>query len=203
MAETGGTRLSSLTPLFIVRSLADALAWYGSLGFETTLAQPPDEPFFAAVRRDEARLFLKEIAPGGELPPELARLVRLGSDEGFRFMARLAEAWADRRNRFDGPGEVLFLARLRGELVGVGGLNRDPYQDDPSVGRVRHLYVVSAARGRGVGERLLREIVAAARPAFRVLRLSTRQAGRFYERRGFVRIDEPKATHRLDWGHAG
>lgn len=69
MDERSEPRLGALTPLFIVRSLADALAWYGSLGFETKLAQPPDEPFFAAVRRDEARLFLKEIAPGVEPAP--------------------------------------------------------------------------------------------------------------------------------------
>ena len=33
-----------------------------------------------------------------------------------------------------------------GRLVGVCGLNVDPYLDDPSVGRVRHLYVLVAAR---------------------------------------------------------
>ena len=144
-----------------------------------------------------------ESLRGGELPSDLLRLVELGSSEGFGFVGRLAQEWADGRNRFDGPGEVLFLARLDGELVGVGGLNRDPYLEDPSVGRVRHLYVEPAARGVGVGELLLREIVAAARPAFRVLRLSTRQAGPFYERRGFVPVEEPKATHRFDWARTG
>src|SRR5262249_14775492 len=58
---------------------------------------------------------------------------------------------------------------------------------DPATGRVRHLYVLAAHRRRGLGERLVTEIIAAARGHFHTLRLSTSNpdAARLYERLGF------------------
>ena len=73
MSEDRPTRLSPLTPMFIVRSLADSLAFYRSIGFEASLLHPEERPFFAAVQRDAARLFLKEIAPEVEPMPNPGR----------------------------------------------------------------------------------------------------------------------------------
>jgi RimJ/RimL family protein N-acetyltransferase len=55
------------------------------------------------------------------------------------------------------------------------------------VGRVRHLYVLTAYRRHGIGARLVSEIVGAARGRFHTLRLTTRDpaAARLYERLGF------------------
>ena len=54
--------ISSISPFFIVSSLARSLAFYrGALGFELTFRTPETAPFFAIVRRDGAQLFLKEI----------------------------------------------------------------------------------------------------------------------------------------------
>ena len=38
-------------------------------------------------------------------------------------------------------------------MVGIGGLNIDPYLALPDVGRVRHLYVLRKCRGRGAGKK--------------------------------------------------
>ena len=97
--------------------------------------------------------------PDGDLDPLLAESEQAGS----RFVRRLAEEWRSGANRFDRPGEALFGARVGGRLVGVCGLNVDPHVGDGRVGRVRHLYVLSSFRRRGVGRRLVAEIVAAAR----------------------------------------
>lgn len=75
------------------------------------------------------------------LPEGLDALVRESVGEGFSGLQRLQQAWQDGRNRFERSGEALFAARAGGRLVGVCGLNVDPYLDDSSVGRVRHLYV--------------------------------------------------------------
>ena len=107
---------------------------------------------------------------------------------GLSFVRRLAEEWASGRNRFDGPGEALFAALTRGRLIGVCGLNVDPYTTAPRVGRVRHLYVRAAHRRLGTGraarpngDRGRREI------RFDTLRLSTQNpaAARLYESLGF------------------
>ncbi|HEU0013376.1 MAG TPA: GNAT family N-acetyltransferase, partial [Longimicrobium sp.] len=125
-------------------------------------------------------------------------LLDASAAEGFRFLARLRDEHASGRNRFDAEGEVLLGAFRGGELVGVGGLNRDPYSGDPRTGRIRHLYVLPTHRRHGTGRRLTGELLAHARHWFDrvVLRTDTAAAARFYEALGFApepRI--PGATH--------
>jgi GNAT superfamily N-acetyltransferase len=123
-----------------------------------------------------------------DLPPDgLAGLIAESERAGWKFLRRLAEDWASGANRFAGPGEALFVARRGRRVVGVCGLNVDPYAAAGRVGRVRRLYVLSAYRRRGVGRRLVAAVVAAARGAFDRLRLRTEsaEAARFYEGLGF------------------
>ena len=131
------------------------------------------------------------------LPDGIVLLVEIGRAEGFPFVERLVREWHSGENRFAAPGEVFFGAYQGDVLVGFGGLNRDPYCADPSVGRVRHVYLEPAARGSGLGGVLVREIIERAPAAFVRLRLATRQAGPFYEHLGFVPVDEEHATHVL------
>jgi GNAT superfamily N-acetyltransferase len=130
-----------------------------------------------------------EVARLFDLPADaLAPLVADSAQEGWRFVRRLAEEWADGTNRFDRPGEALLAAWMDGALVGVCGLNADPYAGDPTIGRVRRLYVLRQLRGRGVGRLLVQAVVQLARPRFRSLRVRTdgAVAGRLYQRLGFV-----------------
>ena len=137
-----------------------------------------------------------------ELVPEhLAALIAESEASGLTFVRRLADEWASGFNRFDRPGEALFAARDAADVVGIGGLNIDPYAGDVSIGRVRHLYVRSAYRRRGIGERLVTVIVDAASGRFRMLRLSTFNvdAARLYERMGFHDPDgAPRCTHAME-----
>ncbi|HEV8532042.1 MAG TPA: GNAT family N-acetyltransferase [Methylomirabilota bacterium] len=131
----------------------------------------------------------------------LTTLITEGERSGSRFVGRLATEWASGANRFDKPGEALFVARVEGQPVGVCGLNVDPYTAARRVGRVRHLYVMEAYRRQGIGRRLLADVVAAARGPFDRLRLRTAnlEAARFYEAIGFaVCPGEAESTHALD-----
>jgi hypothetical protein len=51
--------------------------------------------------------------------------------EGYRFVGRLCDDWRSGVNRFGASGEGLFVAQGLGGILGVCGLNRDPYVDDP------------------------------------------------------------------------
>src|SRR5882762_6981156 len=134
-------------------------------------------------------------------PERLAPLIAESERHGLRFVRRLANEWASGVNRFDRPGEALFVARSSTDVVGVCGLNIDPYAAQPKVGRVRHLYVLSAHRRRGIGEQLVTRIIETARGRFERLRLSTSnpEAARLYERLGFhPRADGAHCTHALE-----
>jgi GNAT superfamily N-acetyltransferase len=132
------------------------------------------------------------------LPDALGPLLADDAQAGTRHVRRLADEWASGVNRFDRPGETLLGAWFGGELVGVCGLNVDPYAGHDRVGRVRRLYVLSARRRLGVGRRLVTEVVAAARGRFDLLRLSTTSApaAGLYEALGFRRVEGvPDCTH--------
>jgi len=134
-------------------------------------------------------------------PERLAPLIAESEQHGLRLVRRLADEWASGANRFDRPGEALFLARTGERVVGVCGLNVDPYAAQPSVGRLRHLYVLSAHRRLGIGEQLVTRIIETARGRFERLRLSTSnpEAARLYERLGFrPRADGAHCTHSMD-----
>jgi GNAT superfamily N-acetyltransferase len=131
-------------------------------------------------------------------PDVLAALVAESEQAGLRFVRRLADEWAVGINEFDEPGEAVFGAWVGGRLVGVCGLNIDPWTPDSGVGRVRHLYVLAEFRRRGVGRRLVDAVITAARGRFRLLRLRTdgEEAAAFYERLGFRRVvGAPACTH--------
>jgi GNAT superfamily N-acetyltransferase len=117
--------------------------------------------------------------------------------QGFEFMRRLVEEWASGANKFDRQGECLLGAFSDGQLLGVSGLNRDPYANTDGVGRLRHLYVLASARRDGVGSLLVHRILQEAQRSFRIIRLrtTTAAAAAFYLRLGFTSIDEKTASH--------
>lgn len=138
---------------------------------------------------------VSELAPGC-----LDALLAESEQTGSQIVRRLVDEWASGANRFDRAGEGLFAVRIEGRLVGVCGLNLDPYSAEPRLGRVRHLYVLTAYRRRGIGRQLVAEVIAAARGRFDRLRLSTGNpvAARFYERLGFRSAEAAHCTHVMD-----
>jgi len=132
--------------------------------------------------------------------PELALLVAESEQAGLSLVRKLVDEWRDGSNAFHRPGEAVFGARVDGRLVGVCGLNVDPYASGPKVGRVRHLYVLVEHRHLGVGRQLVGEVIRAARASFENLRLRTNNpaAARLYERLGFRRCDASDCTHLME-----
>lgn len=137
----------------------------------------------------------------GELPSDIGVLLEASVEEGFDFVERLVRFWEDGSNRFDRPGEILIQVRSGPALVAVGGLNVDPYLDDSSVGRIRHVYVLPSARGSGVGSLLIRSLLEHGSGRFSRIRLrvGTPDGGPFYEALGFAATDEDNATHEYRW----
>jgi GNAT superfamily N-acetyltransferase len=122
--------------------------------------------------------------------------------EGFEFVQRTIEEWNSGANRFSRPGEGFWGLVSDGELIGIGGLNIDPYFDDAGVGRVRHLYIRQEYRRKGCAGLLMQTIMGQARLHFHTLRLFTANpvAAAFYDRLGFEYLPGDKVSHRLVLG---
>lgn len=72
-------------------------------------ATTPDDPGFVALRTESL-------------------------EQHFNMLRRLAENWQSGKNRFNAPGEKLLGAFVNGQLVGVCGLNIDPFSQQPRAG---------------------------------------------------------------------
>jgi GNAT superfamily N-acetyltransferase len=131
----------------------------------------------------------------------LAPLLEASTAEGFRFVERLVREWEAGHTRFDQPGELLLAAYDGESLVAIGGLMPDPYTGDPTLGRLRHIYVRPDARRQGIGRRLVDLLERRAEGTYRalVLRTDTATAARFYEQLGYMPLPPGgTATHRRE-----
>jgi GNAT superfamily N-acetyltransferase len=124
------------------------------------------------------------------------------SSEGFRFVQRTIDEWKNGVNRFSKRGEILIGIFLADKYIGIGGLNVDPYINDPDIGRIRHVYISQAHRRKGVATFLLKRLISFASNYFQTIRLLTDNpdASSFYESLGFINSSGLKVSHilRLD-----
>lgn len=126
-------------------------------------------------------------------------LVGESMQEGFEFVQRTVDDWNSGTNRFSQNGEGLWGLVTGSELIGIGGLNIDPYVEDAGTGRVRHLYIRQAYRRKGCAALLMNTIIERARLHFHLLRLFTTNpaAAAFYEQLGFEHLSGYKVSHVL------
>jgi len=145
--------------------------------------------------RAHSRFVIRELQT---IPVGFDALLQSSCDEGYKFLARLKGQWDLSENRFDKPGECLVGAWSGCELVGVGGLNIDPYcTHEFSVARLRHLYVKIGYRRSGVGSLLVSRLVYQAKQDFSIVRLrvADEKGAQFYENVGFSRVADENASH--------
>lgn len=132
---------------------------------------------------------------------DASKLVEESEAEGYRFLRRLVDQYDDGTNTFNKAGEVLYgVWNPVGELVAIGGLNRDPYSDKSGIGRLRRFYISEHARRQGVGTKLLKEILNSRKDHFNeiVVRTDSSIADAFYRANGFSGdLGMPDATHQI------
>ena len=134
----------------------------------------PDEPGFSALRAESQA-------------------------QNLNMLRRLAENWQNGENRFNAPGEKLLGAFAYGQLVGVCGLNADPFSQQLRAGRIRHLYIGERHRRQGIGHQLLVSVITHSGASFDFLNThAPSTAWSFYENLGFRPVhDEPPGTPRI------
>jgi|SRR5579859_2925183 len=119
--------------------------------------------------------------------------------EGIDFIKRTIDDWHSHINNFSRPGEKLWGLVAGTELIGIGGLNRDPYTKELNAGRVRHIYIRQTYRRMGYATLLMNAIINQAKRQFTMLRLFTDNpaASAFYEKLGFQKTTGDKVSHIL------
>lgn len=125
--------------------------------------------------------------------------------EGYDFVERLWREYDTGINRFNRGGAVL-MGGYDGDtasaaLIAIGGVQMDPYEQQATIGRIRHVYVMPDYRRLGVGRRLLQALIDHAYGHYQTLTLRTRtdHGHAFYTSLGFsAELRYADATHWLD-----
>jgi GNAT superfamily N-acetyltransferase len=139
---------------------------------------------------------LRIVEVRGEPRPNFTALLAQAEQQGHKFVSRFHANWSRGNEPYAGPDEGIFAAYLGTKLVGIAAIAVDPYLENPAVGRLRHVFVLREARGKGVASALVAKCLERGR-CFHAIRLRTLnpEAARIYERAGFVRIDLKDASH--------
>jgi GNAT superfamily N-acetyltransferase len=131
-----------------------------------------------------------------ELPDGFDDVLVEARQNGHVFIERFHSRWREGEERYVGKNEGIFVAFLDGHFVGMAAMGVDPYAKDPTVGRLRHVFVLKSARRKGIAEALVRACLAQGRGFDRIrLRSRNPDASRLYERLGFGPIEAKDATH--------
>lgn len=121
------------------------------------------------------------------LPDDFEALRLEASAESYRFVEGLREEWLAGRYAAGDDRFTVFAAFEAGELAGVGAVTPDPYDPEPDLLRVRHVYVRPLHRGAGIGRVLAAALIQqglALAPRLS-LRAADRHAAAFWEASGF------------------
>jgi len=132
---------------------------------------------------------------GKELPEDFHALLDAARREGHRLLDRLVLDWSTGELRFDRPNEKLLMARIDGEIVGVGGITVEP--TDAAALRMRRFYVIPAARRQGVARALVHALLETVpQPSVVGVHVGVPSAFAFWEAVGFRRVDMAGISHR-------
>lgn len=116
-------------------------------------------------------------------------LVQESKEEGFNFLIKLKSEYKNKTNTFNKTGECLYGIFQEEKLIGIGGLNEDPYSENNKIGRLRRFYISKDYRRIGLGNLLLKQLLSHAEKYFKVvvLHTDTKQGDTFYIANGFVK----------------
>lgn len=133
------------------------------------------------------------------LPQDIIQLVDASEKEGFVFVRRFVDEWVSGENIFDKPGEFIVGAYDANSIIGICGVNKDPYTALSGVARLRHLYVDIDYRDNGIGRQLVRYCLRKASMYFQTIRLRSASSNtdQFYKSAGFKLVSESTATHKM------
>ncbi|EJS68279.1 MULTISPECIES: GNAT family N-acetyltransferase [Bacillus] len=123
-------------------------------------------------------------------------LVQESKEEGFNFLIKLKSEYENKINIFNKTGECLYGIFQGEKLIGIGGLNKDPYTENNKIGRLRRFYISKNYRRKGLGNLLLNRLLLHAEKYFKVvvLHTDTKQGDVFYNANGFVKGEVYKGS---------
>ncbi|MRR42303.1 GNAT family N-acetyltransferase [Bacillus anthracis] len=123
-------------------------------------------------------------------------LVQERKDEGFYFLIKIISEYEKKINTCNKTGECLYGIFQGEKLIGIGGLNADPYTENNKIGRLRRFYIAKDYRRIGLGKLLLNKLLSHAEKYFKVvvLHTDTKQGDVFYTANGFVKREVYKRS---------
>lgn len=133
----------------------------------------------------------------------IADLIEESEREHLKLLSSLRDDWSHTSRLFEDPAAALYQIYLDGDLAGICGLTRDPFNGSPFFGRIRPIYVRPPCRRLGLGTALIDHVCKDASVHFSKLLLlaASPQMDRLATRLGFERSDTYNvSTHIMPLG---
>jgi ribosomal protein S18 acetylase RimI-like enzyme len=132
-----------------------------------------------------------------DLPTQIEPLIQDSLQDGFHGLERFYHEWITGRDRFEKSGEKICVAVYNGQIIGICGINIDPYANDSRIGRLRRVYVHREFRRQGIAERLIEILRKHGADYFQTIRLYTENvaAAKLYEKMGFQKTTGERVSH--------
>lgn len=129
----------------------------------------------------------------------LHSLLKESVEEGYDFIQKLWDEYDSGKSTFSEPGAALLGILENEQLIAISGVHRDPYLQSPTVGRIRHVYVLPVYRRHGIGALLVQALIQHASSQFTILtlRTQTEHGKSFYKSLGFS--DYPRFENATHW----
>ena len=130
-----------------------------------------------------------------DLPAGFELLRHAAEGEAFDMLSTLATEWTNGTSRFDRNGEALVAVMDGDILVGMCGIQHDPYLPDAL--RMTRFYVRPSYRRRRVGWQIAAALLERPESQGRTITLQAphSEAARFWEALGFMRDERDGHTH--------
>jgi multimeric flavodoxin WrbA/GNAT superfamily N-acetyltransferase len=124
---------------------------------------------------------------------DIEELLSESESFGYQYLTKMINQWRTGENRFSKPNELLIVYKNAEKVIGIGGINEEPYLKKRDFGRLRDVYVLSQYRRSNIGTQIVEHLIEFGRKHFKTITLRVPEnieASPFYESLGFLKTGE-------------
>ena len=133
---------------------------------------------------------------------EIGEILTESESFGYHYLTKMIDQWKTGQNRFSKSKEQLILYKDGERVVGIGGINEEPYIKESSYGRLRDVYVLKEYRRKRVASQIVEHLIEFGRKHYKAITLrvpDNAEASPFYESMGFLATQEIETVTHMKW----
>lgn len=136
----------------------------------------------------------------------IQELLMESESQGYHYLTKMVSQWESGENRFARGNEKLICFKENEKVIGIGGINEEPYLRRKGYGRLRDVFVLTKYRRNHIGRQIVEHLIEFGKRHYKAITLripENKEAGPFYEAIGFLRTDDIETVTHVKWMNNG